>query len=205
LTRKMQSEELPKPLENFARGLMATTCLTLACGTSAVAGTITLTPGAQPTSPGTPLPVGTNIVNGFVGSLPSEAGTSTTDWFEFQGLAATDNYTVTAVYNPFGARGESGNGETGLRVSLFNNSAVPYFSNQSMEGSGATLQLVPGDGFLEVEIVGGTTFGPSPAGSFYQVTLTDNGPSTATPEPGTLATVGLALAGALAWSRKRRQ
>jgi hypothetical protein len=89
-------------------------------------------------------------------------------------------------------------------VSLFNNSAVPYFSNKSMEGSGAVLQLVPGDGFLEVEVVGGTRFNLKPAGSFYQVTLTDNTTS-ATPEPGTVATVGLALAGALAWSRKRRQ
>jgi hypothetical protein len=200
----MQSEELPKPLENFARGLMATTCLTLACGTSAVAGAITLTPGAQPTSPGTLLPAGTNIVNGWVGALPGEAGSFPIDWFEFQGLASTDNYTLTAAYNPLGGRPASGNGETGLSVSLFNNSAVPYFSGQSMEGAGAVLQLVPGDGFLEVEVVGGTNFGSGPVGSFYQVTLTDNGPS-ATPEPGTLATVGLALAGALAWSRKRRQ
>ncbi len=202
---QVQSSERPKSLENFARGLMATTCLTLASGTAAVAGSITLTPGAQPTSPGPLLPVGTNVVNGFVGSLPSEGGQVGPDWFEFQGLNAADTYTLTAAYNPLGPRGTSGNGETGVRVSLFNNSAVPYFTGVSVEnaagGSGAVLHVVPGDGFLDVEIF---SLDPASLGSNYQVTLTDNGPS-GVPEPGTFGMAGLALTGALAWSRKRRQ
>ena len=63
------------------------------------------------------------------------------------------------------------------------------------------VQVVPADGFLEVEI--NTLDGERGIGSSYQVTLTDD--TTSLPEPGTLATVGVALAGALAWSRKRRQ
>jgi hypothetical protein len=71
--------------------------------------------------------------------------------------------------------------------------------------------VVPGDGFLDIEIVSSqpTEDGGNFAldgGSNFQVTLAaESGSSSATPEPGTLAPVGLALAGALAWSRKRRK
>jgi hypothetical protein len=82
--------------------LLATTCLTVACGVSATAGTIT--EGVPPapsdfpnTSPGYLLPVGTTIVNGAVGSRWGETGNfDAADWFEFTGLTAGASYTLTA-------------------------------------------------------------------------------------------------------------
>ncbi len=209
-TNKM-SLELPRSVENFARGLLATTCLTAACGSSALASTVTLTFGNQATEPGTLLPVGTTVVNGFVGALPNEAGTSNTDWFEFQGLTPGDTYTLTGVYNPLGGRGESGNGETGIRLAVFTDSQTPLFTNQYLEGSGvsgvsALVGTVPGDGFLDVEVVGNPFYRESPAGSSYQVTLSQAAERGSTvPEPASLSTAGLALAGALAWKRKRQR
>jgi hypothetical protein len=40
---QQKSQELPKPLEDFARGLLATTCLSVAFSTSGLASTFTLT------------------------------------------------------------------------------------------------------------------------------------------------------------------
>ncbi len=217
--------DLPGPLENLARGLLATTCLTVACGTGAVAGTVTEPIGAFPnSSPGYLLPVGTTIVNGFAGEQPSEAGFDSPDWFEFQGLTPGDTYTLTAVYDPLGPRPTTGNGESGLSISLFTSSQTPLFTAYSMEGAGvsganALMGIVPSDGRLDVEMTAEAGEGGSQpivgelrsqqlrsqqaveGGSYYQVTLSQS----AIPEPGTLATAGLALAGALAWRRKRRQ
>ena len=211
---------LPPSLENFARGLLSTTCLTVACGASAVAGTVTLTPEQTPnTTPGVLLPIGTTIVDGFAGVKPSEAGFAGTDWFEFQGLTPGSSYTLTANYSPLlPPRAESGNGESGIVVNLFTNSQSPLFLNQSIEGMftgnmGATLTgIVPSDGFLDVEVVSnqpsedGGNFALN-GGSTFQVGLTaeTGSQSTNAPEPATLGTVGVALAGALAWSRKRRK
>jgi hypothetical protein len=169
------------------------------------------------TTPGILLPVGTTTVNGFAGVKPGEAGFAGTDWFEFQGLTPGANYTLTAVYNPLGGREESGNGESCLTLSLFTNSQTPLFTGVSMENAGisggkALTGIVPSDGFLDVEIVSsqlsedGGDFSEN-GGSFFQVGLTAEAgsQSTSAPEPATLAPVGLALAGALAWSRKRRK
>ena len=204
-----RSLDLPRSLENLAKGLLATTCLTVACGTSAaVAGTITEPIGAFPnSSPGYLLPAGTTVVDGYAGQRPGESGNDSPDWFEFQGLTPGDKYTLSAVYDPFGPRNNfqsemgSGNGESGLEISLFTRSQSALFTNQSMEGPGAMLMgAVPADGFLDVKITSDES-----AGSYYQVTLAQTPASTGTPEPGTVATVGLALAGALAWRRKRRK
>jgi hypothetical protein len=201
-----KNPELPRSLENIARGLLATTCLTVACGAGAVAGTVTEPIGDFPnTEPGLLLPVGTTIVNGFAGYEPGESGYASPDWFEFQGLTAGDTYTLTAVYDPLGPFRTSGNGESGLTVSVFTSSQSALFSNKSMEGAGvsganALMGTVPGDGKLDIDIASHN----ENAGSYFQVTLTQNAPSSV-PEPGTLAGAGLALAGALAWSRKRRQ
>ena len=210
---------LPPSLEGFARGLLSTTCLTVVCGSSAVGGTVTLQNSDFPnTSPGISLAVGTTIVDGFIGVQPSEAGFIGTEWFEFQGLTPGSSYTFTANYLPVPPRSESGNGESGVTVNLFTNSQSPLFTNQSIEGSftgdlGVTLNgIVPSDGFLDVEVVSnqpgedGGNFAAT-GGSNFQVTLAaeTGSASTGAPEPGTMATVGLALAGALAWSRKRRQ
>lgn len=97
MTFQQKSQELPKPLEDFARGLLATTCLSVAFSTSGLASTFTLTFSDQSTEPGTLLPVGTTVVNGFVGLPPVELGLVSDDWFEFQGLTAGDTYTLTAA------------------------------------------------------------------------------------------------------------
>jgi MYXO-CTERM domain-containing protein len=208
--------------------LLATTCLSVACGASASAGTITLTPGAQSTPLGALLPVGTTTVDGFVGELPFEGGFNPRDWFEFQGLTPGSSYNLTAVYDPLGPFEVSGNGESGLRMNVFTDTLTSLFLDQSLEGfqaNGANVTgIVPGDGNLEVEIyiVGNEGVGDKVSrlagsavrplaveggesgnghGSSYQVQLN---PSEA-PEPATLTTAGLALAGALAWRRRRRQ
>lgn len=218
--------ELPRSLENFARGLLATTCLTVACGTSGLASTVTLTEGAQETPLGALLPTGTTIVDGFIAG--GVEGAPSADWFEFQGLTPGSSYTLTGMYDPLGRRDMSGNGETGLRMGVFTDTLTPLFPHQSLEtadgGTGAQFMgTIPSDGNLEVEIytrgmegapsdtvlrsiaVEGSVEGVLP-GSFYQVQLTQptsEGGSTV-PEPASLTTAGLALAGALAWSRKRR-
>jgi hypothetical protein len=218
---KQTKPNLPISLESFTRGLLSTTCLTVVCGSGAVAGTVTEPLTAFPnSSPGILLPTGTTLVNGFIGFKPAEAGFAGTDWFEFQGLTPGSSYTLTAAYNPLGSRTISGNGESGTEgvsgrlpvdVSLFN-SAQTLLATHSIENAGASLSgIVPGDGLLDVEITGpsysyeGNFEGKG--GSFYQVAFTgETGSSgSSTPEPGTLAPVGLALAGALAWSRKRRK
>lgn len=222
----------PKSLDSFARGLLATTCLTAACGSSAVAGTINLPTSDFPNTPtGVLLPVGTTAVTGFAGELPSEGGFLNEEWFEFQGLTPGSSFTLSAQYLPLGPREISGNGESGLLMNVFTSSLQPLLLFESLEGSAGQLNaFVPSDGFLEVEITteggseggcgsrpalscdslpkigqfrpaveGISVEGSSGGGSTYQVTLSQ------VPEPGTLATAGLALAGALAWARKRRQ
>lgn len=216
-TNRLTSEEvvsdrqknlnLPNSLENFARGLLSTTCLTVVCGSGAVAGTVANLPNSDfpNSSPGVLLPMGTTVVNAFAGGLEG-GGSATPEWFEFQGLTSGNTYILTASYDPLGPRAESGNGETGIRLNVFTSSLSPLFTNQSLEtafrgGTGASVSgSVPGDGFLDIEITGRA----ESQGSFYQVTLSEEAGSSTTPEPGTLVPVGLALAGALAWSRKRR-
>jgi hypothetical protein len=225
MLQKQKNLELPRSLENFARGLLATTCLTMAGSTAAQASTVTLLFGTQTSPLGAQLPTGTTIVDGFVGASPYEGGFSPADWFEFQGLTPGSSYTLTGSYDPLGKFAESGNGESGLRMSVFTDTATPLFLDQSLEtanrgGTGAQVMgTIPGDGNLEVEI--SEPVGP-PAesvlrsfqvegtlergGSYYQVQLTQNAEVGSTvPEPASLTTAGLALAGALAWRRKRRQ
>ena len=226
---KQKNLELPRALENFARGLLATTCLTVACSTSGMATTFTLTPGAQPDPLGTLLPTGTTIVDGFL--TAGVEGASQADWFEFQGLVPGSSYTLTGNYDPLGPRESSGNGETGLRMSVFTDTLTPLFTDTSLEsGSGHTATVmgtIPSDGNLEVEIYTRAFMEGAPSnavirsfqvegiseggergqrGSFYQVQLTQNTEVGSTvPEPASLTTAGLALAGALAWQRKRRR
>jgi hypothetical protein len=201
----------PKSLENFARGLLATTCLTAACGSTALAGTINL-PNSDfgNSSPGVLLPTGTTLVNAFVGDLASEQGDLNPEWFEFQGLTPGATYNLSAVYDPLGPRGTSGNGENGVRMNVFTNSQTPLFTNLSLEGNGgeaAVSGVVPSDGFLDIEITGERAFSNTELagrGSFYQVGLSVEGSTT--PEPATFAQMGAGLAvaaGALMWRRKR--
>lgn len=206
MSERQKNLNLPNSLENFARGLLSTTCLTVVCGSGAVAGTVNLSNSDFPnSSPGVLLPVGTTVVNAFAGIPAETEGSLSPEWFEFQGLGAGDTYILTASYNPLGRFSESGNGESGLMLNVFDSSLSPLFTSQSLEtafrgGTGASVSgSVPGDGFLDIEITANND-----RGSFYQVTLSDEAGGSTVPEPGTLVPVGLALAGALAWSRKRR-
>jgi hypothetical protein len=188
-------------IKKFSRALLATTCL---AGVSGIASgsAITITEGTPPApidfgnsfNLATVLPTGTTIVNGTL-----TFGSDSDDYFEFQNLPGNGTFSVTAVYAPLGQ-------EAGMSVTLVN-SANALLGFGTLESSGAILQgTVPGDGNLIVDIGYNNRFGPnidgegvnSPNG--YQVTLTT---TPTTPEPATLALTGLALAGALAWRRKR--
>jgi hypothetical protein len=175
--------------EKLARALLATTCLTGAAG---MASASTIIEGQAPAPAdfansfalATLLPPGTTIVMGSV------TGGDLEDFFQFSPLIAGDPYTVTATFFGFT--------EEGLRVSLFD-SSQNNLNFGSLEGAGASLSgTVPGDGTLIVEMIKVSGFGNP---GQYSVTFTDNAPDT--PEPATLPEAGLALAGALAWSRRR--
>lgn len=207
------------------RSLLASTCLTLACGSAASAGTITEgtspAPGNFPTTINFSnltelgpfvLPVGTNEVIGTSG-IVSENG-DTADWFEFQGLTPGFNFTLTALQNP--------RAENGLRIQLFDTTSASIGSANhintgfspnlpSLEGgSGVTFTgTVPTDGKIITDVLEFFNGNPNIVNGFkdhggYDVTLST---AAATPEPATLADGGLALAAAaaaLAWRRKRK-
>ena len=174
----------------LVRALLASTCLTAAGGSTASAATIIEGAGGAPVdftgaSPGDLLPVGTNIVQGTKLSQADD------DWFEFQGLVPGSPFSLTAFFVPSGA-------EVGLRVNLFDTSNNSLGTG-SLEGGGAALVgTVPGDGRIRTQIASCNCFNDTGA---YEVDLTA---SADVPEPATLGTVGLALAGGLAWRRRRR-
>jgi hypothetical protein len=191
LSDTKKNQRVLKSLDGFARGLLATTCLTVACGASALAGTINEVGDFPNSGNGTLLPVGTDVVNGSIGGFPFEGPLDTADWFEFQGLTSGNSFHLTGAYNPLGA-------EAGASLQLFTDGGTPL-GNGTLESGGAILNgIVPGDGKLVVEILGS-----SQTSNGYTVSLST---SSAVPEPSTLGGTGLALAaGALAWSRKRKR
>jgi hypothetical protein len=202
VTYPRQNKELPKPLENFARGLMATTCLTAACGASAVASTITEgTPPAPPvfpnSAPGYALPLGTTQVNGFIPGSSGEGGVGPPAFFEFQGLTPGGSYTLSG-YTPAS--------EDGLELQFGPDSNRTQFfldigeAGGGEAGAGPLTQAFtgPADGNVVVEVL--QCCGNSPE-AFFSVGLVNN---TTTPEPTTIAGVGLGLGAiALAWRRRR--
>ena len=183
-----------KSIGRFARTLLATTCLTVASGVAALAGTITYTEGVNPvsptdfpnTSPGTSLVAaanpGTTIVNGGV------PGFSDIDWFELTGLGS-GTFTLGATMSTGGAA-----------IHVFDDTLNPLENASFTSVSGASFGAlaIPGDGNLLVELAGANE-GTNP----YAVTVVTTGASV--PEPATVACVGLGLAGALVLRRKRRQ
>jgi hypothetical protein len=216
LTQTPKSTDLPRPLETFTRGLLATTCLTAACGASAMAGTIvegtTPAPADFPnTLPAFALPTGTTAVTGFIGGDFTERGSADpADWFEFTGLTVGVQYTITGQSDgadPF----RTGFGENGVQAFYFNSSSLQLGFLDLGENGGNSLSQVftaPGDGNLIVELAFRTTgcgedgcpiaeFEANPAP--YSISL-----STGTPEPATIGGVGLGLGAiALAWRRRR--
>ena len=169
------------------RALLASTCLT-GSGAAAFGGIITEGIAPAPTDFGNTsgtaylLPVGTTPVFGAL-----TPPTDSTDWFQFQGLAIGTPFTLSF----------SGPVESGVATVL--NSSFTQIYSSCIDGEANC--RVPFDsvwagniyvGMSTVRIVTGT--------QPYNVTLTT---PVGTPEPGTAATAGLALAGAIAW-RKRR-
>jgi hypothetical protein len=175
------SDRIQKSLKKFARGLLATTCLTALAGVSAKAVTITEPPELSHAFPGTVFNVGTDgvdVVNGQLGAVGD-----TDDYIQLTGLLGNAGFTLT------------GNAQAGL-------AQMAVFSSSNSQIVGLTFMpatvsgTVPGDGILvlqahDFEVAGN-----------YSLTLTA-APATA-PEPSTVAGVGLALAGALAWRRRKQ-
>jgi hypothetical protein len=208
-----QESNHSKSVEAFARGLLATTCLTVACSGSAVAGAITVTEGQGgaptdfPDSPnGYLLPLGTTVVNGAVGPGQGvEGGFDPADFFEFQGLTPGSTATFTGVFVPLG-------NEAGIFYTVFNDIgtvlAVGSFETCCDENNGNTNSItVPGDGNVVFEAYSRRSGEEGGGGGHngtaaYQVTL--NAEAATTPEPAALGLTGLGLgAVALGWRRKR--
>ena len=184
-----------KSIGKFARTLLATTCLTVAGG-AAQAGTIIYTEGTAPapadfsnTFPAATVLTaaaipGTTTVNGNI------SGGDPFDFFELTGLGA-GTFTVTAS--------TSGSGMGSVSVLTDANVVVggPTGISNGVSASFGSFSI-PSDGNIVVELQDlGERSTP------YTVTV--NTLSSSTPEPSTIATVGLGLAGALALSRKRRK
>jgi PEP-CTERM motif len=174
--------------ERFAHALLATTCLAGAGGVAS-ATTVIVVEGSIPggdfanTSPGYVLPFGTNEIQGSLTGT-----TDTKDWFEFDNLVAGEAFSLHGVYTPL-------HQEKGVTFQVFNSSHV-QFGNSSLEGQGRPINgTTPQDGTIIVQVQFAQAGNPH-----YQFTLTDD---YLIPEPSTGAGAGLALAGALAWRRKR--
>jgi hypothetical protein len=180
--------------ERFAHKLLATTCLGLGATGIASASVInegidfSNSKGLGGLSGNDVLPIGATQVNGNLGGLVEGFTFDDTDWFEFQGLVPGTHFILTGIIH---------NLEGGLAGFVASTSDSPgtFLGASSLE-DGLTSSFggtVPADGKIDVNI------GVENSGNMnYTVTLTT------TPEPSLLAPAGLALAGALAWRRKRK-
>ncbi len=176
-------------LKKIARHLLATTCLTAAAAGVAGATTFTESTDFSNTFAGAnALPIGTDVVNG---SLFGSLAPDNDDYFQFSGLLAGSSFSLSASTPDTG---------------WFGNFFV-FSSSQSQIGSAQPLQnatpanvggIVPLDGILVVDVGLVEGFGAAA----YTVSLT--APLAQTPEPSTLAGVGLGLAGALALRRRQK-
>jgi MYXO-CTERM domain-containing protein len=187
-----------KAIGKFARALLATTCLTVASG-AAVAGTITYTEGNSPA----PSDFSNNFAGSSVSALTAATASGTTivngevtggdrfDYIELTGLG-TGTFTVDAV--------DTEGSIAGADVTIFNLGQTslggPTGFNTTVHADFAS-QAIPvnGDLVIEIESLGEST-------SFYTVTVDT---TASAPEPGTLLTAGLGLAGAVALTRRRRK
>jgi hypothetical protein len=191
----------------LARALLTTTCLTAASSAVATAGIVTEGPdtgGPFPTTAlGYLLPVGTNIVNGQ--ALQAAEGSEIDGWFEFQGLAPNTLFKASAQFT--GTCPSGGEGSTCVfDVNLFDTTGDYLSSGQriSQSGSFELSATIPLNGDLVTRVnVYDSNF---PASAEYSIQVTQ-GLASGSPEPADLplTAAGLALTGALAWRRKRRQ
>ena len=198
----MRSQLQNLAVQDFARGLLKTTCLTVACGSAAMAATITEGVAPAPadfpnTAPGYLLPVGTTSVVGSTSIDLSDPA----DFFEFQGLTPGSTYTINAY---FGTLGE----ESGLRMQVSNSSGTALGPQATLEGTSPSSShhavqsgTVPGDGKVVVDI---STLDIEGLGGAYEVDLTTSVPTT--PAPGTYGEVVVGLGAlTLLWSRLRKK
>ncbi len=179
-------------LDKLARALLASSCLAGAAGIANADSIITEgvapAPALFPTSsPGYVLPLGTTTVNGALCEGECGVGTEHVAWFEFQGLLPASTFVVT----PF----SSVSVESGYEVLT---STGGFINSCDLEAGCTVTGAVPADGKLAIGVF-------SECGQCgiipYQINLAAS--LEPTPEPATLPTVGLALAGALAWRRRR--
>lgn len=174
--------------DQFVRSLLATTCLTVAAAASAQAGVFT----EVTDFPGFPdpevLPVGTTEVNGLIDCFCFDDG----DFFQFTGLLPGSSFSLIFTNQPGFELWW-----TGIFVS---DSSFNHIGEGAIyEGGGSVLinGVIPDDGKLQV-FVGSIEEG----GGLYRVSLDA---AQDVPEPATVIPAGLALAGALAWQRRKQK
>jgi hypothetical protein len=166
----------------LARTLLAGTCLTGAAGMAA-AGTVTESVAVgdfSNSSLGSLLPTKTTQVLGTL-----TYGTDEDDWFQFNNLTPSSSFFIGLV--------DEGN--------YIDWQVVDSSFNSFGAGTGTTFSVngtVPGDGKVIVHL-------NYNEGNPYTINFEGSYGSGSVPEPGTLGTAGLALGGALAWRRRRKQ
>jgi PEP-CTERM motif len=186
----------PKSVGKFARNLISTTLLMAVFGAAALAGPLVYTEGQGglpadfPNSgPGTALAAqfdGTTIVNGTLLTPPPTPSLDNVDWFELTGVG-TGTFTV----------GSTTTNADIVNVFADTNLVAPLETGDGPVNFGAI--PIPGDGNVVFEVTvnpaGNTDEGPDS----YSITLN------AIPEPSTVMTLGLGLAGILTLARKRKR
>lgn len=174
-------------LDRLARNLLATTCLTMAAGATAQAGVFNESTDLPNNPPPALLPVGTTEVNGGTDTAFSP---DSDDYFQFVGLLPGSNYTLIFQNQEFAFL------RSFLQIS--NTSGTILGEGAIFESGSRTFTgTVPDDGKLNIR-VGAIEEG----GGLYRVTLDA---ASDVPEPATVIPAGLALAGALAWQRRKQK
>ncbi len=177
-------------LKKLTIRLLATTCLTVAASAIGMAATISepgggSSPGFGQTFPGTLLPAGTTEVDGV-----ATMNHGLNEYYEFQGLpggASLSSISFAFVNPNVGSFGVELLSDADTVVTALN--TVPGASTYDPAGT------IPTDGFLVVDIQRNNE-----AAVPYTLTL-----SQSAPEPGTMAVLGLGLAGLGAAGLRRRR
>lgn len=173
-------------MDKFARNLLATSCLTLAAGATAQASVFNESTDLPNSPPHFALPGGTDEVNG---STDYRFSSDPDDFFQFTGLLPGGNFTLVFENQPtFFLRSFLVISDTSNNI--LGEGAIFEGGSQIFTGT------VPGDGKLNIRI-GSIEEG----GGLYRVSLTADSD---VPEPATVIPAGLALAGALAWQRRKK-